>query len=78
MTETINLLIGVLGLCLVLSGFLLENLLKVHKSRTLMNLLTMSGSLLLIYYAFTLNSIIFIILNSVWVVFAIYFLVKRK
>ena len=76
--EWLNLIIGAAGLCLVLSGFILENIGKLKKRYSTYNWLNLIGSSFLIYYAITLKSIIFIVLNAVWMVFALYFLVKKK
>ena len=79
MMETLlNLVVGSLGLCLVLSAFILENLGIFRKYHSWYNMISGVGSLFLIYYAFALDSLIFIILNSVWVIFAVYFLIKHK
>ncbi|MBT3835646.1 hypothetical protein HOD05_03715 [Candidatus Woesearchaeota archaeon] len=68
----INLIIGLLGMLLILIAFLLDEFSKsIHHQSWQFNVLNIFGSLLLTYYAYTLNSIPFMILNGVWFVAAI-------
>ena len=66
------LFIGLPGMALILIAFVLDEFHKLSidsKSSILMNI---GGSGLLTIYAYTLNSIPFIILNLVWFAFATY------
>ncbi|MBW6461614.1 MAG: hypothetical protein K0B07_01035 [DPANN group archaeon] len=66
------LLIGLPGMVLILIAFVLDEFHKLSvdsKSSILMNI---AGSVLLIIYAYTLDSIPFIILNLVWFTSATY------
>lgn len=68
-------LIGTIGLLFLLVAFVL-NLLKVSESDTMTyNILNIAGCLLLTFYAIKLNSIPFLILESVWGLFAVYKLI---
>ena len=72
----LNLIIGLLGMSLILVAFILTEFIKKWNPNSLkFNLLNLSGAGLLIYYAFTLNSWPFIILNGVWFLVAGYKLV---
>lgn len=69
----INLLIGILGMFLILIGFILNEIFKKINSDTLSyNIINLIGAIFLIYYAYTLNSWPFLILNSVWTIVAIW------
>jgi len=59
-------MIGTAGLVLLLIAFLLNELDKVDENSITYNILNLIGSVSLIFYAYKLNSIIFIILNIVW------------
>lgn len=69
--------IGAIGLGLLIFAFILNH--GKHKKRFTFtyNGLNFIGSLMLVYYAYTINSIVFIILNITWAFFALYFIVKR-
>jgi cell shape-determining protein MreD len=68
----INIIIGLLGMTLILIAFLLDEFSKtIHHQSWQFNVLNIFGSLLLVYYAYTLNSIPFMILNGVWFIAAI-------
>lgn len=60
-------LIGIIGMILILVAFIADEFLKNFNQDTVRyNLTNIFGSALLIWYAFTLNSWPFIILNVVW------------
>jgi len=71
-------IIGTVGLCFVLTAFILENFGLFQNRPRCFNIMTLTGSLFLIYYSWVLGSWIFIILNMVWIAFAVYFLIKGK
>lgn len=71
----INLIIGTLGMILLLLAFALNLLKKVTEHSYSYILLNIFGAGLSIFYAYTLNAIPFIILEVVWVSFAIYKLI---
>jgi len=50
-----------------------------HKKRFTFtyNSLNFIGSIILVYYAYTINSIVFIILNITWAAIALYFIVQK-
>ncbi len=74
---TFDLIIGIVGMFFIVSAFVLDEFhLKWNQNTTKYNLTNILGSSLLIYYAFTLNSWPFIILNAVWLVTAIIKLFK--
>ncbi|NQV91760.1 hypothetical protein HQ489_04770 [Candidatus Woesearchaeota archaeon] len=69
---SINIIIGLLGMLLILIAFLLDEFSKkIHHKSLYFNLLNIFGSLFLMYYAYTLNSIPFMILNGVWFIASI-------
>jgi hypothetical protein len=73
----INLIIGITGMFFILLGFILDEFFKKWNQDTVQyNVLNIIGSLLLIYYAYTLNSWPFLILNVVWFIVAGYKLVR--
>jgi hypothetical protein len=73
----INLIIGIFGMLLILIAFILDEFVdKFNQNTVQYNLTNILGSGLLTYYAFTLNSIPFIILNVVWFLAAGYKLFK--
>ncbi len=63
----IDFIIGIVGMAIILVAFILDEFVKSFNQETIRyNLLNIVGSGLLIYYAVTLNSWPFIILNVVW------------
>jgi hypothetical protein len=73
----INLIIGITGMSFILLGFILDEFFKKWNQDTVQyNVLNIIGSLLLIYYAYTLNSWPFLILNVVWFIVAGYKLIR--
>lgn len=70
-TETIYFIFGITGMLCILIAFVLDEFFNKWSRDTLKyNIVNIIGSALLIYYAFTLGSWPFIILNSVWMVVA--------
>ncbi|MBU0470312.1 MAG: hypothetical protein ABIG52_03445 [Nanoarchaeota archaeon] len=73
----LELIIGIVGMFFIVLGFVLEEFhQKWNQDTKKYNLVNILGSSLLIYYAVILNSIPFIILNSVWLIAATYKMVK--
>lgn len=71
-----TLIIGVVGASIILIAFLL-NQLNIWRNDTFgYDLANLVGSLVLIYYSMLLDSIPFIILNSVWAFFSLKDVVK--
>ena len=67
----INLIIGIVGMCFILVAFILDEFIKKFNQDTIQyNSLNIIGAGLLIYYAFSLSSVPFMILNVVWLVVA--------
>jgi hypothetical protein len=69
-------LFGLIGVILILIAFLVENLFKGQKKKFYYNLLNMFGSIMLFLYAYSTNTTIFMFLNAVWVMIAIYFMIR--
>ncbi len=69
------LITGVAGLAMLLSGFILGEFLKIGEDTISYNILNIIGSVLLAVYAVKLNSIPFMILETVWAIVAIYKLI---
>jgi hypothetical protein len=68
----IDLFIGSIGMLLILAAFILEEFAKHTRNESILyNLLNLLGALLLCYYAATLNSWPFLILNSIWIIVAL-------
>ena len=73
----IDILIGILGMLFILIGFILDEFYKNWQQDTIRyNLVNVLGAGLLIYYAFTLDSWPFMILNGVWFLIAGFKLIK--
>ncbi|MBT3814781.1 hypothetical protein HOE37_03730 [Candidatus Woesearchaeota archaeon] len=73
----INLIIGTLGMLFILAAFILDEFVRKFNQDTVQyNVLNIIGAFLLIYYAFSLNSLPFIILNVVWLTVAGFKLVR--
>lgn len=68
-------IIGSIGLVLLLAGFYIEeaNKFKSHKVYSALNL---TGSLLLVIYAWELKGWIFVVLNIIWMFVAGWYLVN--
>ena len=63
----INLIMGTTGMLFILAAFFLEEFFKKWNQNTVQyNVLNLLGAGLLIYYAYTLGSWPFFILNCVW------------
>jgi hypothetical protein len=69
-------LCGLVGVILILIAFLVENIFHGPKKKFYYNLLNMFGSIMLFLYAYSTNTVIFMFLNAVWVMIAIYFMVR--
>ena len=67
---------GSIGLLLLLVAFYLNVTKKIVRNTFTYNGLNLIGSLILVYYAFVLNSGIFIVLESIWAFISLYFLLK--
>jgi hypothetical protein len=79
----INTVIGVLGMSLILFAFLLNQLGQWNIKSIKYDFTNLIGSSLMVYYAFTLESYPFLILNAFWAGFSlkdviIYFNNKNK
>ncbi len=73
----VDLAIGVLGLVLILSAFLLEEFHKHTRYESLAyNTINLVGAFFLGWYAWTLNSWPFLVLNVVWMAIAAFKLVE--
>ncbi len=73
----LGLAVGVLGLVLILSAFVLEEFHKHTRHESLAyNAINLVGAFFLAWYAWTLASWPFLILNGVWTLIAVYKLVE--
>mgnify|MGYP001246427984 CR=1 FL=1 len=69
----LNLILGILGMSLILLGFILTEFVKKwHSNSRQFILVNFLGAGFLVYYAFTINSWPFMILNGVWFLVAGY------
>ena len=71
-----SLVAGIIGVVCILVAFLLDEFSKVNTKTVSYNLLNIMGSGLLMYYAYTLQSWPFVVLNGVWLLAAVIKLVK--
>ncbi len=71
------LIIGAVGGAIILIAYLLELFHHIDPYNKTFLAANIIGSTLLVYYAYLLNSIPFIILNTAWVLGSIYELVKN-
>lgn len=67
---------GSIGLLLLLAAFYLNVTKKVVRNTFTYNGLNLAGALILVYYAFVLDSKIFIVLESIWALISLYFLIR--
>jgi nicotinamide riboside transporter PnuC len=71
-------IIGIIGMLFLLSAFALNLFTKVTENWLIYNVLNIIGAGLLAYYAYILKSFPFLILESIWILFAVYKLITRK
>ena len=72
-----TLLFGIIGMIFIVVAFVLDEWVKKFNQETVQyNIMNIIGSGLLTYYAFTINSWPFIILNVIWCATAIFKLAK--
>jgi len=67
-----DLIIGVFGMTLILAAFIGDLFKKITEDFAVYNIMNIVGALALVYYAYTLNSLPFLVLEFVWAVFAGY------
>lgn len=68
----ISFIIGVLGMFLILLAFVLDEFVRNFNQNTaIYNLINIFGSAMLVYYAVSIHSWPFVILNAVWLFVAI-------
>ena len=68
-------IIGVIGMIFLLTAFALNLFKKVTQNSSIYNIFNIIGAGLLAYYAYALNSIPFLILEGIWILFALYKLI---
>jgi len=68
-------IVGVIGMIFLLVAFALNLFKKVTQDSFIYNIFNIIGAGLLAYYAYALNSIPFLILEIVWILFAVYKLI---
>ena len=63
----VNIIVGIAGMVFILVAFILDEFIKRWSQNTMKyNLFNLLGSGCLMYYASTLRSIPFLVLNAVW------------
>ena len=67
-----NTAVGITGMSIILILFILNETKKLSPETTFYDAANAVGAFLLVYYAFTLKSWPFLILNSVWGLFSLY------
>lgn len=70
------LIIGTIGMFLILVAFVCDLLKKLTPETISYNLLNIAGSGLMLFYSYSREATLFIILNSTWFLFASYKLIK--
>lgn len=76
--ELIMQLVGFLGMFLVLIAFTLLKLNKVNHEELFYNILNLFGSLFLTLSAIYSKTYAFVLLNSVWIVFSIIDILRKR
>ncbi len=72
----ITIVIGVIGFVFLFAGFILNATKKLSQNSFAYLFLNVIGAGLLAYYAYTIKSIPFIILEGTWAVFSAYQLIR--
>jgi len=70
-------MLGVLGLLILLAGFFIEHMGNVRRKGVYFNGANVIGSILLGIYAYNIGSMLFVVLQGIWALFALYFLMKK-
>ncbi|MDO8625321.1 MAG: hypothetical protein Q7R47_04530 [Candidatus Diapherotrites archaeon] len=70
-------LIGFAGFLLVFIAFALNFLKRVRRFSLVFNVLNFAGSVLLAYYAFQISDLVFLVVNAVWAIIALFFVLMR-
>jgi len=65
-------MIGIIGMILILAAFIGDLFKKITEDFVIYNIINIAGALALAYYAYTLNSWPFLILELIWAIFAGY------
>ena len=74
---SISFIAGIIGMSMILIAFVLDEFYRKYNQDTIVyNVLNITGSFLLLYYAVNLQSVPFIILNAVWLSAAVVKLVR--
>jgi len=68
-------IIGVIGMIFLLTAFSFNLFKKVTQDSLIYNIFNIIGAGLLAYYAYSLNSVPFLILQAIWIFFAVYKLI---
>ncbi len=68
-------IVGAIGMIFLLTAFALNLFKKVTQDSLIYNIFNIIGAGLLAYYAYALNSIPFLILQAIWISFAVYKLI---
>lgn len=71
-------IIGVIGMIFLLTAFALNLFKKVTQDSLVYNIFNIIGAGLLAYYAYALKSVPFLILEAIWILFAVYKLMTKK
>ena len=64
-------LTGIIGMFFILFSFILDEFTKINRETRLNNLINLIGALALVYYAFKIKAIPFLVLNLIWVITSI-------
>lgn len=64
-------IIGIIGMCLILIGFLLNQTGTLNQEMLSYDLINLIGSILLVAYAINGNAWPFVILNAVWALYSL-------
>jgi len=73
--ETLTLIFGIAGMLMLLGAFALNLMRIITENSYLYIILNILGAGILVYHAFEVDSVPFMILEAVWAIFAIYKLI---
>lgn len=69
--------IGSFGFILILAAFFLNLSKKIIRNTFAYNGLNFAGSLIMGFYAYEINSILFVVFQFIWASISLYFLLKK-
>ncbi|GEM_PF-6163543 len=74
---SVNQMLGLAGFLMLFASFLLNHTKKFKRYTLQYNGLNLIGAGVLAWYSLQINDAVFLIVNSVWAIVALYFVVRR-